>query len=276
MKIAILSDPHIGSTNPVFVPNWERTVSFVNARKDIDLAIILGDLSLKGSEFQEDLRFGKRALEELKPRWLALPGNHDVGDIARTSLQPSNCERLSLWEAHFGPDHWHSDLLPGWRLIGLNSQIIGTGLAEEEAQWDALEQALATCASRKPVLFCHMPLFLMDWDETDRPAWALMRAGRERLRHLIVEHGICAVVTGHMHRTALLDMPETRLIWCAASSFLTYDQSMPEQKGTAMLGLTLLNLKDDGVEAEFIELDGLMVSRIEDYNGTIYRSPPKD
>ncbi|MCJ8521422.1 3',5'-cyclic AMP phosphodiesterase CpdA [Pseudorhizobium tarimense] len=276
MKIAVLSDPHIGSSNPVFVPNWEKVVAHVNARNDIDLAIILGDLTLLGSEQPEDLRFGRAALDALNPSWLVLPGNHDVGDISRLSHQPANGERLSLWAEHYGPSYWYSDLLPGWRLIGLNSQIIGTGLTEEEAQWQALEDALATRGSREPVIFIHMPLFLNDWKEADRPAWALMSEGRTRLRRLINDHDVCAVVTGHMHRTIQFDIPETRMIWCAASSFLTYDQSMPEQPGAAMLGLTILTIADGAINAEFVEIDDLMVSRIEDYNGTIYRSPPKD
>jgi hypothetical protein len=54
-------------------------------------------------------------------------------------------------------------------------------------------------------------------------------------------------------------------------SFLTYDRSTPSQPGAAHLGLT-----DTLIDAAFIELEGLMVSRIEDYNGATYRSPPKD
>jgi len=276
VKIAILSDPHIGSTNPVFVPNWEKVVAHVNARDDIDLVVVLGDLTLFGSEQAEDLLFGRKALEALNAPWLAVPGNHDVGDISRSSLQPSSSERLALWNRHFGSAHWHDDRLAGWRMIGLNSQIIGTGLAEEQAQWQALDEALATRGTRRPILFTHMPLFLTDWEEADRPAWALMTEGRERLRRSIREHGIRAVVTGHMHRTVQFGAPETRMIWCAASSFLSYDHSMPAQPGAALLGLTILNLQDDKVDAEFVEIDDLMVSRIEDYNGTIYRSPSKD
>ncbi|MND43643.1 cyclic 3',5'-adenosine monophosphate phosphodiesterase [compost metagenome] len=276
LKIAVLSDPHIGSTNPVFVPNWEQVVAHVNAREDVDLVVILGDLTLLGSEQEEDLHFGLNALGALNKPWLALPGNHDVGDISRASHQPANAERLLNWQALYGPWHWHSDVLPGWRLIGLNSQIIGTGLPEEAVQWEALEQSLTTCGALKPVLFTHMPLFLNDWEEVDRPAWALMRDGRTRLRRLIEDHKIQAVVTGHMHRIVQFDLAESRFIWCAASSFLTYDGSMPAQPGAALLGLTILTLDETDISAEFIEIKELMVSRIEDYNGTIYRSPAKD
>lgn len=275
MKIAVLSDPHIGSSNPVFVPNWERVLAAVHARPDIDFAVILGDLTLYGSEKPEDLPFGRRALAALRMPWRAVPGNHDVGDIARDSHQPATSARQTDWERHIGPAHWHCDALEGWRLIGLNSQVIGTGLPEEETQWRALETALKTAAGRKIVLFTHVPLFLENWDEADRPAWALMTAGRSRLRALIAAHDIRAVVTGHMHRTWQGDLDGTRFIWCAASSFLTYDGSMPAQPGAAELGVTLLTLEGDTVRSALLAPEGLMVSHIEDSKGAIYRSPAK-
>jgi len=275
MKILVLSDPHIGSSNPVFVPNWQRVAAAANARDDAALTVILGDLTLYGSEKEEDLPFGRDALQALRGPVLSVPGNHDVGDIARDSHQPADAARLDRWQAHFGPAYWHSDQLEGWRLIGLNSQVIGTGLAEEARQWAALDAALAGAGDRRVVLFTHMPLFLEDWDEADRPAWALMRAGRMRLREVILRHDIRAVVTGHMHRTLQLDLPETRFIWCPASSFLTYDTSMPPQPGAAMLGYTCLHLDGDSVTAEFIEPQGLTVSHIEESKGTIYRSPAR-
>jgi hypothetical protein len=51
---------------------------------------------------------------------------------------------------------------------------------------------------------------------------------------------------------------------------------MPAQPGAAILGLTILSLDEAAASAEFVQLDELMISRIEDYNGTIYRSPAKD
>jgi 3',5'-cyclic AMP phosphodiesterase CpdA len=276
MKIAVLSDPHIGSSNPVFVPNWDKVVAAVNARDDLDLAVVLGDLTLYGSEKAEDLPFGARALEALRLPTRVLPGNHDVGDISRDSHQPATSQRLADWDAHFGPSFWHTDALDGWRLIGLNSQILDTGLPEEAAQWAALEAALAGAGDREIVVFTHVPLFLEGWDEADRPAWAIMSTARTRLRGLICDHDVRAVVTGHMHRTAQIDLEETRLIWCAASSFLTYDGSMPPQPGDAQLGVTVLTLDETGVQSEVMEIDGLMISRIEDYNGSIYASPAKE
>ncbi|MCE6077747.1 metallophosphoesterase [Agrobacterium vitis] len=276
MKIAILADPHIGSQNDIFVENWKAAVKTVNGCDDVGLAIILGDLTLDGANIETDLAFGAAELKEITAPVLVLPGNHDVGDIARDSVQPANEARLAAWEKHFGAWFWHSDAAEGWRLIGLNSQIIGSGLPAEEQQWADLERMLTERGDRKPVLFLHMPLFLEDWNEADRPAWALKTQDRLRLQRLIAEHAVFAVVSGHMHRTLhLRQKDEPVLIWTPASSFLARDESMPSQPGKELLGVTLLDFGKDDISVEFVAIDGLMKSYIEDYNGSIYRSPAK-
>lgn len=276
MKVAILADPHIGSENSVFVENWNAVVKTVNGYDDVGLVIVLGDLTLDGANLETDRAFGATQIKKVNAPVLVLPGNHDVGDIARDSVQPVDDTRLAAWEKHFGSSHWYSDVVLGWRLIGLNSQIIGSGLAAEEEQWSALESMLKERGSRKPVLFIHMPLFLEDWNEGDRPAWALKTEGRLRLQRLIGENAVHAVVSGHMHRTLHLQQKgEPVLIWTPASSFLTRDESMPSQPGKELLGMTLLEFHEHSISVEFVAIDGLMKSYIEDYNGSIYRSPAK-
>ena len=277
MRIAVLADAHIGIEKPTFVLNWEKVVSHVNDRSDIDLIVVLGDLTLDGANLDVDRAFGRNALKALRAPVLVLPGNHDVGDIARDTLQPANDERLAQWERHFGPWHWHSDAVDGWRLLGINSQVLATGLPEEGAQWAYLEQAAAESGERKLALFSHMPLFLQHWDEPDRPAWAVPAPARQRLRALIEAHNIKAVIVGHMHR--ILDVRregESAFIWAATSSFLTHDGSMPPQPGKEWLGYTILDFQREDVVSEFVAVEGLMKSYIEDYKGSIYRSPAKD
>ncbi|WP_180900279.1 metallophosphoesterase family protein [Martelella soudanensis] len=277
MKIAVLADAHIGTEKPVFVPNWEKVVSHVNERSDIDLIVVLGDLTLDGAKLDADRAFGRDAIAALRAPVLVLPGNHDVGDIARDTLQPADNDRLAQWEKHFGPWHWHSDAVDGWRLLGVNSQILATGLPEESAQWSSLEQAAEGRGERKLALFSHMPLFLEHWDEPDRPAWAIPAPARQRLRLLIEEHAIKAVIVGHIHR--VLDRRcegGPAFIWAAASSFLTHDESMPPQHGKELLGYTVLDFRQDEVVSEFVAVEALMKSYIEDYKGSIYRSPAKD
>jgi 3',5'-cyclic AMP phosphodiesterase CpdA len=273
MKIAVIADPHIGTQKDNFVPNWEAVVAHVNSL-DVAFSIILGDLTLDGANLDDDLIFARSALTALRQPVLVLPGNHDVGDVSRESRQPVDTKRLARWKHHFGSDRWICDAIPGWRLVGVNSQIFGTGLAEEEEQWEAIGSALDPSSKRTTVLFTHMPLFLENWDEADRPYWAVLGHDRKRLRTLLEMSKTVAVVSAHVHRTLdLQHASEPRLIWAAASSFLSRDESMPPQPGKELLGVTILDFTGDDIEVRFDKVPGIVKTYIEDYNGSIYPAP---
>ncbi|GGE05816.1 phosphohydrolase [Aureimonas endophytica] len=272
-KIAVIADPHIGVEKPHFVGNWHRAVAEANARAP-DLTVILGDLTFDGAHSEADCAFAREALAALATPWLAVPGNHDVGDTDRGSGKASDPARLARWRRHFGPDFWLSDLDGGWRLVGIDSQILGTGLAAETEQWAFLEEALT--GGRRVLLFTHQPLFLKNWDEADRLYWASCGAARRRLRDLFRSADVAAVVSGHMHR-AFVSLPKAgpSFVWTPATSFLTRDASMPPQGGTAMTGITLLDLSETGVAVGFHPIPDLETFFIEDFNGTLYPAPAR-
>ncbi|MBO9134985.1 MULTISPECIES: metallophosphoesterase family protein [Rhizobium] len=273
MQIAIIADPHIGAKTDDFVANWNAAVAHVN---DLDVAftIVLGDLTLDGANLEADLAFARQSLDTLRRPVLVLPGNHDVGDISRASRQPASRERLERWNRHLGADRWICDDIPGWRLIGIDSQVLATGLAEEAEQWHWLDEAFGGRGERAPVLLTHMPLFLENWDEADRPYWAIPTAARQRLRMLVESTGTAAIVSAHIHRT--LDLPGAdgpRQIWAAATSFLSRDASMPSQPGAANLGITILDFTDGALKVRFDSVAGISETYIEDSNGSIYPKP---
>ncbi|MQT15526.1 metallophosphoesterase family protein [Segnochrobactrum spirostomi] len=272
-RIAVIADPHIGVEKPTFVGNWTKAVAHTNARAPA-LTIILGDLTFDGANAEADCAFAAEAIRALESPCLILPGNHDVGDTERDSEQPTDAERLARWRRHFGEDHWLSDAVPGWRLIGLDSQSLATGLPDEATQWTFLERALET--DRRVLVFLHQPLFLEAWDEADRPGWTVRPAARARLRALLGRGGVDAVFTAHMHRawTRLAD-GEPTLVWVPATSFLTRDASMPPQQGTAITGITLLDLTPSGLSIAFDPVPGLETFYIEDFNGTLYPAPAR-
>lgn len=273
MKIAVIADPHIGTKKANFVPNWEAVVAHVNSL-DVAFSIVLGDLTLDGANLDDDLIFAKSALAALRQPVLVLPGNHDVGDVSRESRQPVDESRLARWKQHFGSDRWICDEIPGWRLVGVNSQIFGTGLVEEEEQWETIAAALDPSSGRATVLFTHMPLFLENWDEADRPYWAVLGQARKRLRTLLATSKTSAVISAHVHR--MLDLhhdDELRMIWTTASSFLSRDESMPSQPGKEFLGVTILDCNGDDIDVRFDSVAGIVATYIEDYNGSIYPAP---
>ena len=273
MKIAVIADPHIGTEKANFGPNWEAVVAHVNSL-DVAFSVVLGDLTLDGANLEDDLIFAKGALTALRQPVLVLPGNHDVGDVSRESRQSADAERLARWKHHFGSDRWICDTIPGWRLVGINSQILGTGMAEEEEQWEAIGAALDPSSNRVTVLFTHMPLFLENWDEADRPYWAVLGHVRKRLRMLLKTSGTAAVVSAHVHRTLdLHQASEPQMIWTAASSFLSRDESMPSQPGKEFLGVTILDFTGDDLDVRFDSVPGIATTYIEDYKGSIYPAP---
>ncbi|CCV14048.1 metallophosphoesterase [Mesorhizobium sp. STM 4661] len=272
MKIAIIADPHIGTQKNNFVANWEICRAHVNAA-NVDFTVVLGDLTLDGANLTQDCIFARQSLAALEAPVLVLPGNHDIGDVSRQGRQPVNAERIKRWQQFFGSDRWVCDRIPGWRLIGVNSQLFETGLPEEEAQWQDIAAAFEQAGARKIALFTHMPLFLEHWDEEDRPYWTILGKARRRLRALMQESG-AAIVSAHIHRTLFQSRPgEPLIVWAAASSFLARDESMPPQPGAALLGVSFLTFVADSMEVRFESVPGVETTYIEDYKGSIYPPP---
>lgn len=272
-RIAVIADTHIGVSKSNFVDNWRRAAERVNDRRP-DITVILGDLTFDGANSDDDCAFARAALADLKSPCLVLPGNHDVGDTDRASRQPANAERIARWVRYFGADRWISDEIDDWRLIGLNAQILGTGLPEEAEQWRFLEEGLVT--DRRTLLFTHQPLFLEHAQEGDRPYWASVAAARNRLLESATRAGTVAIFSAHMHRSlSFVSSDGPALFWVPATSFLTRDTSMPPQNGAGMLGVTFLDLVGDGFSVAFDPTPGLEPFYIEDFNGTLYPAPRK-
>lgn len=160
------SDTHLSAEKPFFVGNFERIGAALRAARP-DLVLNSGDISLSGETEESDLS-AARALHEaigLPVRFLA--GNHDLGDshdLAAHGAAVITDERRSRYLAHFGADFWTLDV-PGWRLLALNTQLLGSDLAAAADQEDAIVEAAASLGARKLALFLHMPLFDKAADE---------------------------------------------------------------------------------------------------------------
>jgi 3',5'-cyclic AMP phosphodiesterase CpdA len=122
--------------------------------------IVNGDLAINGPDSDAEIAFAATALATLRTRVLALPGNHDVGDEppGQDPDQIIDADRLARWDGSFAGDRWALDAR-GWRLLGVNAQLFGSGLVREHAQDQWLDEPLST-AERPTALFLHKPLFL--------------------------------------------------------------------------------------------------------------------
>lgn len=242
-RIIQFSDTHLREGQ------WRHQRGFSRAVRragPADLAIITGDLSVDGADHLADLQSARTRFQRLPYPWRAIPGNHDIGEepASPRQAQPVNAVRLSRYAHVFGDGSFVEDL-PGWRLIGLNIHLFGTGHSEEAAQWALLEEHVATRSQRRVGLFIHKPLFIKSPGEPENAYWAVDASARDRLLAR-AEGGkaIAFVSSGHLHQSLIREVGGVRHVWCPATansaSRMLAAGAMP---GT---GLAVWDLRADG------------------------------
>jgi 3',5'-cyclic AMP phosphodiesterase CpdA len=270
MRVIQISDTHLSRGKAHFADNWAPLVQWIAAHRP-DLVIHTGDVTVDGAEVDDDLVYAADLMSGLGVRVRALPGNHDVGEAGHPR-QPVNAERLARWQARFGEDRWVEDLA-GWRLIGLDAMILGSGGAEEAAQAAWLESAMSDCAGRRIAWFLHKPLFLDSPGEGDTGYWSVKPQPRARLLALLRRHRVALVASGHLHKAHDLRLDHTRYLWGPASSFLVggFQPAMPGEK---RLGAVLYEFGETGFAAEICEVPGLTRHWLDDVAEEVYPRRP--
>ncbi|MBV8121514.1 MAG: metallophosphoesterase [Alphaproteobacteria bacterium] len=274
MRIIQISDTHLSPGKPHFADNWAPLAAWIAAQRP-DLVIHTGDVTVDGAAVEADLSYCAGLLNELGIRWLAVPGNHDIGD-ARRAPQPVTAERLALWRRYFGPDRWIEDVggaTSGWRLIGLDAMLIDSGEPEEAGQAQWLERAMAEAGERRIAWFLHRPLFLQGPQEGDTGYWSVKPQPRGWLMAMLRHYRVVLVASGHLHKARNFDFEGTRYVWSPASSFLVGTQ--PEMPGDKRLGAVLYELGNGAFTAEIAEVPGLNQYWIEDVKPEVYPRPAK-
>jgi len=267
VKIIQITDTHLSALKPQFQENWKPLVEWIDSMEP-DLVVHTGDLTVDGADFEEDLVHGREMLGDLRYPTLCVPGNHDIGDMPGTR-QPIDGERLSRWRRIIGPDRWVHDL-GEWRLVGLNSLIIGSGSSEEYEQLAWLEDTLRTRDGRRVLVFKHKPLFVEDPEEGETGYWGLRPEPRRRLLELFRENGVELVASGHLHRARIVEGAPFRRVWGPSSGFVVGPMvQMPY--GDAIVGAAVHTL-GAGIESRIVPLDVLKPIVLDDVIHEVY--PP--
>src|SRR5262245_61937706 len=242
-RVVILSDIHLSPTHGFFWANWCVARDFANRAK-ADAVIVNGDLAINGPDSDAEIEFAATALKGLRPCVMPLPGNHDIGDEppGQDPKQIIDADRLARWDRYFGTDRWTLDM-GGWRLIGINAQLFGSGLAREHAQDDWLDGQLGVSSGRPIALFLHNPLFLEDLtDDVATPA-CIVPSARVRLLDRLERSDARLIVSGHLHQHRDRTLAGMRHLWVAAVAF-----AAPQARGgDRRCGLTVLDFSQDGV-----------------------------
>lgn len=259
-RIAQISDTHLSADRPHFLGNFEL-VRFALAARRPDLVVNTGDMTLDGADTPAELRFVRSLHEEMGLPWLAVPGNHDVGDDpGLRSRQPLDARRLASYRDCFGADRFVRDI-PGWRLVGINALLAGADLPDADEQLDFLAGAVAGAENRSIALFLHKPLTLGEHDP-DGTYWRVRDREREALARAFGARRPRLVASGHLHQFRRMEIDGTVHVWAPSTAFVVGDR-FQQRVGTKVVGYVEHRLGADGAcAAELATVDGLALDDI--------------
>ena len=217
-RVNQISDTHIGSVKNWFTVNVNEIGAAMRDEAP-DLVINTGDLSVNGADDLHDLVEAKRVHDALGLPYRVIPGNHDIGDTQAVARhQPINPERRDRFVSVFGADWWQQDV-PGWRLIGINAQLLGSDLDAAEEQLAFLQDSRSDITDRAIALFVHKPLFHHSASEDALLGYFVNPADRHDVLAALGD-SLKLVVCGHIHQFRDTTVNGVRHIWGPPTAFI--------------------------------------------------------
>jgi 3',5'-cyclic AMP phosphodiesterase CpdA len=256
-RVIIVSDSHLSAAAPEANANWSAVVEHVVGAMP-QLVVHVGDVSLDGARDEEDLATARRMLDRLPVPWVAVPGNHDVGDNSGGIEPPFSEHRLARWRRALGPDNWLVEV-GSWVLVGLNAQSLGSRTAAEEEQWEWLRTQLSRQSLERPIgLVVHKPLAAGGEPDPNPSGHRLVpHPARHLLLNLLDDHRVPLVLSGHVHQFRLIDEVLRRHVW-APTTWAVLPEQLQATVGRKRCGVVHLGLADDGTSTvELVEPEGL-------------------
>ena len=233
-----------------------------------DLVIHLGDMVHPLPHMAAYLPAGEEAMKIFQPLASAMhfvPGNHDIGDkpslVSPAGAPDDNSldrSRAAFGESRYAFKH------DGVNFVVMNSSLVNTGGAAEQAQKDWLETTLRAARGEKIYLFSHYPPFICSADEDDHYD-NYAAPGRAWLLELAAETGVEAVFSGHVHHFFANSYKGVKLYCYPATSFTRQDYAAlfdgpvaPEfgRDDRGKFGVTMVDVTTDGHSFRFLPTYG--------------------
>jgi Icc protein len=267
-RIAQISDTHLSEEKPFFIENFRRIGAALRADRP-DLVLNSGDISLDGAAGEADLAAARALHDALDLPIRYLPGNHDLGDSQDAPAHGEgaiDAVSRDRYLRHFDADFWSFDV-PGWRVLGINAQLLGSDLDAAEEQETVIAEAAATLDDRALALFLHKPLFDRDRDETAVTGRFVNPVPRRRLLALLAETPPALVACGHVHQYRETRADGASHVWGTSTAFVIPDARQPRY-GLKEVGYVEHRLHTDGsAESRLVQVPGAPTLNIADFPG---------
>jgi 3',5'-cyclic AMP phosphodiesterase CpdA len=250
MKVVQISDTHLSHLGGVPSENFEKLVEFVNEVIRPDFVVNSGDIVILSPDSAEDREAARKLHQGFDAPLLIVPGNHDLGmpgDHPWMGIGVTS-ERVAGYLDTFGSDHFVEFPDDAWAIVGMNSEILSSGLPEEELQWTWLAGVAERCAGRSILLFLHRP-FWSPFPEYTEHALAIEEADRNRLLELFSRSTLKAVASGHLHRYISAYQDDILTVSAPSSAFV--EKSLGSRTGLNQLGVVEYRTQGSEIEAYF-------------------------
>ncbi|MGI5401426.1 metallophosphoesterase family protein [Streptomyces sp. CA-135486] len=256
LRLVQISDTHLSRWDGPLRRNFCTLARFVNESLQPDLVVHAGDSVLSNPDSEEDYLAASELLRLIDAPMLLIPGNHDIGEPYERTWWTVTAERIARYRRHFGPApwlKWFGDIA----LVGLNSQIFGTGLPEEDEQWQWLATIAQSVKDRAVVLFLHKS-FWTGYCGSDGRQGAIDPADRERILDTLRAARLLGVSNGDVHRYRKTWHDECFELWGPSTAFLVHREETEKlPAGLEQLGVVLFEFTGERVKATFQTTPGL-------------------
>jgi 3',5'-cyclic AMP phosphodiesterase CpdA len=257
MRIVQISDTHLSHLGGIPTRNLQRLITFINEELRPDLVVHSGDVLILDPDSAADRRAARDLLGGITAPVRVVPGNHDVGepgDRPWGGLGVTSA-RVAAFTGVFGPGHW-LETVGGYAVIGLSSEIMSSGLPEEQAQWDWLETVPEQAGDRPVLVFCHKPV----WPSQPGPqenAVAIPGAERYRLLRILAGLDVKIFGNGHLHQFAIGQYGEALTVTAPSVAFANREPGDVAGPGLQQVGVVEYTGEGGDVGVFFRSVPGL-------------------
>lgn len=286
---AVIADTHLNEKddecNSPFAVNrlsnrrLRHVVDDLN-RRDLASVFHLGDVvhpvPSTGKLYTDSAQCFFEEMKRLKHPLHLIPGNHDVGDkpIDWGPAGSVNDSFLDAWSTVFGRHYFH-ETIGNLHFLGINAQLLGSGLEMELEQRQWLESTLKQVDGERIFLFTHYPPFLMDVEETEHYD-NLGNKGRTWLLNLLKLYRVEALFAGHVHHFWYNRYLDCDCYLLPSTAFVRQDYAEmfhigpgPEfgRNDAPKLGYILVHVYEDRHDFEMVRCYGIERGKEESYPG---------